>query len=327
MDFDFGHSFGLPFAKSPFARLIPTFAGSQYGTLDTPIALVSGDTVEVEFATTTSGASMFLFSHSASASSVEFDAGNLLQLIGGTVTIDGTAVADGASVTSYQDGKIHTLIFTATGSGTVGYIGQNGAGVNFFIGQILSIKFTDQSGSPDVITNYVFDSGSITEQFARGSSTLKATLINFATTDWSRYTQQRNITHDAGVIGEAWIGDNIVVNGTFDADLSGWTVTLGGQTVEWLAGQLHIVTDGSSCGVQQEVLVSGHKYFTKIDYVATSARLKAQHGSTFYNLDTTKTYKTITQADGEIFYIFRSPAVPAEGYIDNISVQHLLEVA
>lgn len=313
-------------------RNIPTLSGTQYGTLSSVVSVTSGDTLERKFATTTSGTSMFFFGHSSTPMSAEFDAGDLLQLVGCTATIDGNAVADGADISSYQDGKVHIYLFTATGSFSVGYLNQNGSGAGFFIGQDLSAKFT-VSG---VVTNYVFDSGSTTEQYARGSDTLKVNLINFASGDWNRYTLQRNITHDAGTVALGWLGDNDIVNGTFNTN-----------TDNWNAIQSAVLTVNNN----RLRVTNGDALFGKAEQPTPTilgvhiVRLKSWDGTGTPNLriGTTSSGTQLLSSnvpEGEHAFLFT--ALSATSYVnvsvngntlgqyveyDNISVQPLIEVA
>jgi len=455
----------IPVEHSGFnsLRRIPTFAGSQYGTIDTPITMVSGDEIEIEFANTTSdGASHFLidlfggganrgYLSQSTTDKVTFDASHF------TVTLDGVSVTSGTTAFPV-DGKIHVFkcsIISGTHIDTIGANDVNGA---LFQGQILSVKFTDAG---TVVANYVFDSGSDLYQLPRGeglgsekvingtfdeniddwlshnsavlsydAGRLKVTsngvltgnayqtiatvigksyvvkvdyirdtqngilaasttqgdggnlanisltasgsyslvftatttttyirigaetsaaidhifdnvstkqlpdlaclLTNFATTDWNRYTQQRNIAHDAGIIGEAWVGDNVVVNGTFDTDLSGWSVANpSAQTVEWVDGELHVDGDGISVyGASQSALIADNPMLIKVDYRHISGQQRIQHGgTTFTTVTTTKTYTIVNTPSSAFFGLYRQAAIAGEGYFDNASAKHLLEVA
>jgi len=237
-------------------RNIPTFAGSQYGTIDTPITFPGNFEVEVEFATTNTANQLFLgddhtvshyFNLISTHVSIFIANVNYIYAFGGATPQDGKVhvvkyALVGTSLTVYLDGISlgSQTVVPYTGANNFRIGSSNSVTIINFQGQILSVKFTDAG---TVVANYVFDSGSTTEQFARGSTIDKITLINFATTDWNRYTQQRNIVHDAGVIGEAWGGDNVVVNGTFDADTdwgkgAGWSIADGKATSDGTTSNL-----------------------------------------------------------------------------------------
>lgn len=156
-------------------RAVRTFDGiDTYGTLQEPETLAAGDTVEVVFASSTT-----LTLRDLLDGVLQFDALDLLQLTNCTATIDGVAVADGASIAAYLDSVLHTIVLTMTGADTVTYIGQNGLAANYFAGEILSVKFTDNSGASPVVTNYVLDNDSLVFQQARGYA-LGSELIPFS---------------------------------------------------------------------------------------------------------------------------------------------------
>jgi len=316
------------------SRVIPTLAGSQYGTLDTAIVAAAGDTIEIEFAITAAGTVHFLcdgdiatnraYVYFKADDTISWDVPEITAL-----TLDGVAATVNVTATP-NDGKVHTIIATLATGATLSVIGADYNTNQDYQGQILSIKFTDKSGASDVVTNYVFDSGSDTEQYARGSTTDKITLFNFATTDWNRYTLQQNILHDAGVIGEAWVGDNLVVNGRFDADLSDWAVdNPSAQTVEWVDGELHISGDGISLyGAVQSILLAAQPMLIKLDYRLITGQQRIQHGgASFTTLSETKQYSTLVTPSSAYFALYRQAGIAGEGYFDNVKAQHLLEVA
>ena len=461
MDFDFGHSFGLPFVKSPFARLIPTFAGSQYGTFDTPITFTGDFEVEVETAIPDASLGTPWLSlvdvlnttriNQRGAMLANADGTTIAYVIGGTVL---TATMAGG-VTPY-DGKIHKWVVKRVGtigsieidgitqiSGTVATaatdfdsIGADQSLANLFHGQLLSAKFTDAG---TVVANYVFDSGSDLYQFPRGEglgnelsgdptcdiesywdvvnasvtfdgdgadinyvggvdgmlqrkasgepltigdtvvcevvlssytsgditifagttilgvvSSLGVTsfvgvvatdgrlqvnssgfvgtisklsykklpdltclLTNFATTDWNRYTQQRNIAHDAGVIGEAWVGDNEVPDG----------ITANGRTI--IAGTT--ITWQPSTGYPFIRFANDIKYLVEGDVVTLpSGQLEWNTGSTTSLLtNSLGLFKAIVDHGVSAADIYATPNGSGEPDIiaDNISVRKLLEVA
>ena len=465
-------------------RLIPTFAGSQYGTIDTPITFTGDFEVDVEFSTTVAAnTNIAVFGRSDTTT----DFGKLQSTAGELVfqTDDGNSKV---AYTAHLDGKIHKAIYYRVGNVigikidgdiktfsdlgvastvTIGLIGALFVAVvdQIFEGQILSVKFTDQSGAQDVITNYVFDSGSDLYQLPRGeglednkiiggtfdtdadiipwasggkaadssrvnnrlrvintgvdygsrvytitteigkpyilkgdfiydgsngwlikaddaayatgredaissspSSVIDGTLIftatatttyihcvvgagigthsdydnisvrqlpdltclltNFSTTDWFRYTLQRNITHDAGVISEAWIGENIVVNGGFDADTNwikgvGWDISAGKANCDGSQISDSNLFQDSLVFPDGEVLVT----LTVSGLIAGTVKVFA--GGDALGEGTARssdgTYIEKLPWDGNRFYAQGNSAFV--GSIDNYITQHLLEVA
>ena len=195
-------------------RYILTFSGSEKGLLSSPF-LPSGDfEIEVEFSINDFvGVRTFFCGASASNNSIigRVNGGNInfFAYVGGTIQ-------SLISVAVPTAGKIHTALFnisgttasisinggtptTATwgldGSQDVSHVGVRAGSSAEFIGKLLSVKFNDQSGSEDVIVNYVLDSGSIVEQFARGEyspSGAKITFTNVVASDWEKFKYMQN---------------------------------------------------------------------------------------------------------------------------------------
>lgn len=190
------------------SRYIRTWNGSTtFGTFNDPITVVTGDTLELPLASATSGTLMDLLD-----GVLQFDAGDLLQLTNCTATIDGTPVADGASIAAYLDSKLHDILLTFTGADTITYIGQNGAAANFFSGEILTVTHTPiATGIPLV---YNIDDDSLTTTYAEGHaspSTKFITWSNFVASDIELFTYDAANSLWAGVemytAGPAWAFD------------------------------------------------------------------------------------------------------------------------
>ena len=332
-------------------RLIPTFAGTQYGTLDTPITFTGDCRIKAIFATTNGEnqiitgdshlTNLYISTAAATANDINIYWLGSKKIFNFAADIDDSKIHElemifsGEELTAFIDGV------ASTDNGSYTGLSNQSSGINFLIGnsnslsaefegQILSVKFTDQSGAEDVITNYVFDSGSTTEQFARGSTTLKVTLTNFATTDWNRYTLQRNITHDSGVITEAWIGENVVVNGGFGADTD-WTKSAERSSIS--GGEAHFVT-GGDVFIYQDILTINDNYLVDLDYNITSENslfCGSNNGTGDAIIDlsysSVGSIKDTIKASHAFFIIRDNNAIGTEASFDNASVQHLLEVA
>ena len=119
-------------------------------------------------------------------------------------------------------------------------------------------------------------------------------------------------------------GSNVVVNGTFD-NLTWWSVTFGGQTVEAVGGRLHIVTNGTGCGVTRtSLLVSGQVYEINCDYETISGSLRIDTGDATTYIPAgsghLKAYQVCTVGQG--FVVYRGTAgLASEGYVDNLTVR------
>lgn len=331
------------------SRLIVTLAGSQYGLLDTPVTFTGDFAVDVEYSSTeTSVVVMAVFGYSISGAT------NFLGLedaLGGAKfsTPDGS-VTWASHGNIHRDGKIHTITAyregltigikldgvikasTALGAAStvdidlMGCLGITTVPFYFLEGQMLSVKFIDQSGASDIVIEYVLDNGSTTEQYARGSITDRVGFINFAADDWSRHTLQKNILHDAGVIAEAWVGDTIVVNGRFGADTDwvkgdGWSISGGVASC-----------DGSQVAATFLAQIVAHIiddfYFVTYDVPGyTVGAITVILGGVF------GTPRGAAGAYKQVLKPITAGALGLQGdtaftgTADNVSVQHLLEIA
>jgi hypothetical protein len=143
------------------------------------------------------------------------------------------------------------------------------------------------------------------------------TIVNGTADQWGLFQKQAT--------GE-WTGKELIVNGGFDTDLSGWTITEAGQTVEWDNGRLHIITDGTGAGVQQTPFTDGQKYRVSLNYEAISGSLKYQVGSSGFPVSTTQAINSDYVADSPNFFLYRNSG-SGEGYFDNVSAKEVLDVA
>ena len=340
MDMDFGGNLGSPEGLQGSVRRIPTLASSQYGTIDTPITFTADFEVEVEFATTDTGLQQLVDGSVATLCRISMNAGVFTMFVGNGASW----IVLVAGTNTFNDGKIHKVRLNKSGNDYALYvddlleasvttatsvtpeiakIGAQFDNVNLFNGEILSTKFTDQSGAEDVVTNFVFDSGSTTDQPSRGGGN-NVSLTNFATTDWNRYTQQRNILHDAGVIAEGWLGDSLVVNGGFDADSdwakgAGWTIS---------GGTANIAV-GAQSNISQSVYVVGLKYMVKVtllDYTAGELVIFIGSGRNFPGFVANEAVTVVGQCIGSTTMFLQS-LINSDFSLDNVSAQRLLEVA
>ena len=230
----------------------------------------------------------------------------------------------------FNDGRLHSALCKVTGSNAelfvdgvsqgvatwslngdeeISYIARRGSG-NYFEGIIADAKFDDLSGAGNTFTFSLGEFDNDVELADEsGNSVTYVGIINR-----HQYTL---------VGGEKWIGENILTNGGFDSDLSGWNVITGGQTVEWVGGRLHIVTDGTGAGVQQTPFTAGEIYSVSGDYEAVSGSLKVQIGSVSHDLSTTEQFSVTETATNSDLFLFRSSGA-AEGYFDNLSANRNL---
>ena len=307
-------------------RKIPNFTGTQYGTLDTAIVASAGDTLEIKVSTTVTGATLVLVDGDIATSRglFYFSGGNTIVWDASFVlsgTLDGVAIVSGVTPAP-ADGKIHDIIITYKTGARFGTIGANYTGGQNFQGQILSTKFTDKSGAEDVITNFVLDSGSTVEQYSRDGLN-KITWTGFTSANWSRYTLQRNIIHDAGTIAEGWVGDNVVVNGRFDAD----TDWVKGAGITIASGVCSFVSVATALQASQSSIINDNlPYLISVEVKALSLggfimKAGATNGAT---RSAVGVYTEIIISSST--YVAVRALGTTTGDIDNISAKHLLEV-
>lgn len=309
-------------------RQILTLTGTQYGTLDTVIVAEAGDKVEIKFATTSVGVVHHLMDSDTSSDRpfLQFTPTNTINWNSTeitAVTVDGVAATD-AVTAAPNDGKEHTLIATLAAGAIFGKIGTSFDNSNPFLGQLFSCKYTDISTGD--VQDYVFDSGSTVEQFARGSDTLKVTFTSVVAGNWARYTLQRNIAHDAGVIPLAWVGENLALNGGFDTD-----------TV-WVKGTGVTITDGKAVwtatlnnnGVNQAGITTvGANYlsqFTVSEYAEGEIRTRFPTQEASITENGTFTQLCIGAVNTDFF--LQAQDVTSNTFkLDNASLRHVIEVA
>lgn len=144
-------------------RYIATLDGTSMGIkFGAPIVTAINDTARIDIATSQTGVVRDWID-----GIMQFDAGNLLQLTNCTATVDGGAIASGASVAAYLDGKTHIWVLTFTGVDTINYIGQNGAAANYAAGSPLDFYFTPIATG--ITTHHPISNGSLVYQQATGS--------------------------------------------------------------------------------------------------------------------------------------------------------------
>ena len=324
-------------------KYIPTLSGTQYGTFDTVITFTGDFEVEMEYSTTLTDATpQGLFGYDISGTTHYFQLENGAGLCR-FKTDDGivawthnnehrdgkvhilTAYRSGLTIGIKLDGVIKASLLLATAINVkINLIGCLAIGTvpsQLFNGQNLSTKFIDNG---TVVANYVFDSGSDTEQYARGSTTDKITLINFATSDYSKYTLQSNITHDAGSVPLAWVGGNLVTNGTFDIDAN-WT-----KVGDWSLSNgtwLHGTADNIETRQENIGVLDGSNYICSYENTTLTA------GGTIIKLGggdsspvSTEDKITSLLTGGAVDNVQIVPQSGHLGSVDNVSAKHLLEV-
>jgi len=232
---------------------------------------------------------------------------------GGEVTIAGSENGYFAQDVVVSLGSVVELTYTVTSTSVGGtlYLSSTGFGdVSTPIGKSVGthkeyIRVLDPLAPLKILQN-TDDSISLTNIHIKE-------VTNFNTVQ-----ANKNIIYTEGNT----FGDNVVVNGDFSDGFSDWVVTEGGQTVEIVDGRLHIVTDGSSCGVRQPNGITGVTVEVSFDYEAVSGSLKAQVGSLSFPVTETGHYTYTTTGANSNIYLYRNSG-DGDGYFSNYKVREI----
>jgi hypothetical protein len=125
------------------------------------------------------------------------------------------------------------------------------------------------------------------------------------------------------------LGSELVSNGGFATNLTGWSTSGSPETVEAVGGRAHVVESGPTgfSGINQTVaVVIGTLYLFSFDYEVVSGTMRIDYGvSGVSGLQRTTGSGTLN-----VFFVgnaasasmlFRSNNVAAEFYVDNVSVK------
>lgn len=240
-------------------RDIISFDGiNQYGTLASPWAPGGQGRITLQVRAIDIGTPQFylldgLVDGGSRLYTAKFDSATTYSAPAGlTIDVNDTGSAD------VVYGEVAKITITGDMTGLLlGTFGSRWNGIGLFNGNILYAKFEDLSttvaGTNDLEFN--FSSGVSTEAPINEGASNLITYQNYSADQWATYIQQPN--------GD-WKGKaNLVTNGGFETDLSGWSINDSGgtQTVEWVNGQLHIVSDGTLASASQPgILTTGENY-------------------------------------------------------------------
>jgi hypothetical protein len=126
------------------------------------------------------------------------------------------------------------------------------------------------------------------------------------------------------------LGDNVALNGTFDTDLSQWTVlnNTGDNNVTWVDGKARLLYDPaiatSSLGISTSAhspMTAGVNYKVTFDLVATSGELKFYDGASYTTgLGTGSHVVYFTAAAADIKFFRNSSGQATDVTIDNVKI-------
>ena len=127
------------------------------------------------------------------------------------------------------------------------------------------------------------------------------------------------------------LGDNVLLNGTFDTDLSQWTVlnNTGDNNVTWVNGKARLLYDpaiattslGISTSAQPDPMTAGVNYKVTFDLVATSGELKFYDGANYTTGLGTGSYVVYFKAAAaDIQFNRNSSGQATDVTIDNVKI-------
>ena len=133
---------------------------------------------------------------------------------------------------------------------------------------------------------------------------------------------------------------DIVTNGTFDTDLTGWVdQDMGTGVSSWETGQLKLVgsdaTTNRAGRSQALTTIIGHKYVASADVsivgsgtvgmLIGNAAMATEHGAVFTSITgTTELTREFTATHTTTYISFRNGGATAtEAFVDNVSVMHI----
>jgi hypothetical protein len=283
-----------------FINLEP--AANSYYSLAAPVVFAGDFEISADFVTTSTSTEN-IFMGKALFLKFRTNAGVVEALIG-----NGSAfVVDMTGDTQvYNDGKLHTAKLKKVGNL-----------YTIHVDNVLRQSVTDA----DAINLTIDNIGEAGGDYFNGIiSNVK--LTDLATPANSQEYALNQLAGNYELPVNNVLGGDVVVNGDFEDGLTDWEVTTAGQTVEVVAGRLHIVTDGTGAGVQQETLPAGVPVMLEFDYEAVSGSLKVQIGSESFVADTTGHYIFYGVPANNNLFAYRNSGA-AEGFFDNISVKQV----
>jgi len=115
--------------------------------------------------------------------------------------------------------------------------------------------------------------------------------------------------------------DGLVENGTFDNDLSGWTVNDTGGVVEWSSGRARFNTAGDYIDIAQGITntINNKKYLIMINYTKVTGNMSIVINGLQYDFSSSGIVSQLFTSDGDDYLqVKRSGA--GEFFIDDVKV-------
>lgn len=123
-------------------------------------------------------------------------------------------------------------------------------------------------------------------------------------------------------------GAELVTNGGFNTDLTGWVAQVTPTTLEWSAGRAHVVGDAAGDGIKTAASLTGsvgETFRVSFDYEVISGTLEfianstLNYSATYTGSGSVTIYYILNVAP--VLPVFRTTGGAGEFYIDNVSIK------
>lgn len=138
-----------------------------------------------------------------------------------------------------------------------------------------------------------------------------------------------NLAYKTALMFTTKYGASVITNGTFAANVTGWSAVNTPTTFEWSAGRAHVIADQTGDGMGQFVdLDLGARYVLEFDYEVIAGQLNVGKTgmTTISGLTGSGHYRHVfTETDGaNRNMLFQTQQVaPGEFYLDNITLRRI----
>jgi len=225
---------------------------------------------------------------------------------------------------------------TACDSFTLGADGESSGLTSHLAGKLSNIQIWNVAWSlSDVQYAYTHPEKLITDNSAVTSGTTISNLKAWYPCTEGNPRSPQTTVYDGSPKGA--LSGELVANGTFDTDISGWEAEAGGSTVAWNSGQMDIVRSGStSAGVQTAGyditgLTVGYIYRLTAHVTARSHGVSIAFSGSATTLEGGATLSAtgvvwrhvVASSTAHTLYIGARDSASATATIDNVSVKQI----
>ena len=291
---------------------------SQHYTV--ALTFAEGETLSIDFATTSTGNEEALLGDNPSAHALLIRTDGKIELVGATTVVFNSVVTDGL---------LNTFKIVRTGTGVEGFLNGVSDGTGTISGDITFTRVAGQNGNyfngivanltKDLTHDLPFDEDFATTSTAVNYGSLgaagNATAVNI--TDSELFTQE----------GADWLGVELVTNGGFDTDVD-WD-KINGATIAGGKGMLPV--GNAQLRSSGTVFTSGNSYRIGLDIIDPDDLAELSiHASNFGQEVVTAAKNGLSQSFNVTLNVtgnINLQLLNFNALVDNISVKRLIEVA